>query len=53
MEVKQCIFTDEEGTEFLGIMVDNKFIICTDCGGVFEVDEVSDLEVLVEWKPLS
>lgn len=40
METKQVKFIDTEGEEQGGILVDNKYIICGCCGGVFEVDEV-------------
>ena len=56
MEIKQVKFKDTnfEGNNILGgIMVDNKFVICGCCGGVFEVEEVEILEVYKVWLNIS
>jgi hypothetical protein len=46
METKMVMFKDPDGEILGGIMVDNKYIACGCCGGVFEVDEVTIIKVL-------
>ena len=43
-----------EDTEFGGILVDNKYVICGCCGGVFELDD-EEIEILkkLRWVPIS
>lgn len=53
MKTKQVKFKDPEGDILGGIMVDNKYIICGCCGGVFEVEEVEILEVYKTWLNIS
>lgn len=56
MTAIQVKFRDEEGAEFGGILVktdSEKFIICGDCGGIFEVEEVEILEKYTFWVNLS
>lgn len=46
-----CIEKDEE---YGGILVDNKYVICGCCGGVFELDD-GEVEILekLRWVPIS
>lgn len=52
METKMVKFIDPDGEVLGGIMVDNKFVICGCCGGVFEVEEITDIKVL-SWIDIS
>ena len=54
MEVKQVLFVGEnsEGVQ-AGIMLENGFVICACCGGVFEPDEVEILKVFDFWVDFS
>lgn len=56
--VKQCRFIDDEGTEFGGIYCNfedngDRYIICGDCGGIFDPEEVKIVEVYDYWVDLS
>ena len=53
METKQVKFKDFEGNILGGIMIDNKFVICGCCGGVFEMEEIEILEVYKVWLNIS
>lgn len=47
MEVEQIVFV-EVGTDsplFGGILIDNRYVICGDCGGVFDLTE-GDVEII-------
>ena len=46
-EQAKCI--DTNGDEMCGILIDHKYFICACCGGVFEVDEITDLEIWSTW----
>lgn len=53
MRVKQCIFTDGEETHG-GIYCENvdknyNFVICGCCGGIYELDEITILEIFPVW----
>lgn len=50
-EPTQVQFLDDEGTIQVGIAYGNK-IICACCGGVFEMDEVSDI-ISLAWVDLT
>lgn len=46
MKTDMVMFKDPDGEILGGIMVDDKYIICGCCGGVFEVDEVTIIKSL-------
>lgn len=57
MITKQCIFSDGEDT-FGGIYCEgidrkNSFVICGCCGGIYELDEITILEIFPNWVDLS
>lgn len=49
MVCQQIRFCDPDGEELGGILVDNTYVICGCCGGVFEKDEVSILHIYTDW----
>lgn len=51
MNVKQVKFLDADRHIHGGILVDDKYIICGCCGGVFDVkdDEIEIIEVYENW----
>lgn len=57
METKQCIFTDGEsvlgGIYCKGVDRKNSYVICGCCGGIFELDEITILEIFPNWVDLS
>lgn len=53
MEAKQVGFIPEDEELHYGIMVNNEFIICGCCGGVFEINEVELVEVFETWVDIS
>ena len=53
MTTQQVKFKDSEGQILGGILVNNEFIICGCCGGVFEVEEVTILERYKVWLNIS
>lgn len=57
MTVQQVKFNDKnigEGEMFGGIMVDNEYIICGCCGGIFEVEEVGKENIFpLSWVNIS
>jgi hypothetical protein len=52
MKTKQVKFKDVDGKIYGGVLIDDEYVICGCCGGVFEKDEVKILAVL-EWLPIS
>ena len=52
METKQISFL-ADGEVFGGILVNDEFIICVCCGGVFEKKEVEVLKVYPDWVSIS
>jgi len=52
METKQISFL-ADGEVFGGILVNDEFIICGCCGGVFEKEEVEILKVYPDWVSIS
>ena len=53
METKQCVFKDNDGVIFGGILIDNEYVICGCCGGVFEANEVEIIEIFKDWISIS
>lgn len=53
MIAKQCIFKDDDGFTFGGILIDNEYLICGCCGSVFEVDDVTIVQTDNEWFNIS
>lgn len=50
MEVKQVLFASPETNDVnMGILVNNEYVICAECGGVMEVEEVVILSVYDYW----
>lgn len=57
METKQCIFSDGEdtfgGIYFKGVDRNHSYVICGCCGSIFELDEITILEIFPNWVDLS
>ena len=55
--VRQCSFMDDEGNTLGGIYCDfdngDRYIICGCCGGIFDPNEVENLEIFNFWVDLS
>ena len=50
MTAKQVLFVvPDENDPCMGILIDNDYIICTECGGVFEADEVFIIKIYDSW----
>lgn len=50
MNAKQVLFVDpNENDPHMGILIDHDYIICAECGGVFEVDEVLIIKTYDFW----
>ena len=50
MEVKQVLFASPETNEVnMGILVNNEYVICAECGGVMAVEEVVILYTYDYW----
>ena len=50
MTDKQVIFVDHDENEpYMGILIDHDYIICAECGGVFEADEVFIIKTYHVW----
>ena len=53
MYAKQIQFKDDEDTIFGGILVNDEYIICGCCGGIFEKEEVTILKEFENWVDIS
>ncbi len=54
MITKQCAFIDENGDVFGGIYCqgvdrNHSFVICGCCGGIYELDEITIIEIFPNW----
>lgn len=50
MTAKQVLFVvSDENDPHMGILIDHDYIICAECGGVFEVDEVFIIKTYHVW----
>ena len=50
MTAKQVLFVvPDENDPHMGILIDRDYIICAECGGVFEVDEVFIIKTYHVW----
>lgn len=50
MIAKQVLFVaPDENDPHMGILIDHDYIICAECGGVFEVDEVLIIKTYHVW----
>lgn len=50
MNAKQVLFVDpNENDPCMGILIDHDYIICAECGGVFEADEVLIIQTYDFW----
>lgn len=50
MTAKQVLFVvPDENDPHMGILIDHDYIICAECGGVFEVDEVFIIKTYHVW----
>ena len=50
MTAKQVLFVvPDENDPHMGILVDHDYIICAECGGVFEADEVFIIKTYHVW----
>lgn len=50
MTAKQVLFVvPDENDPHMGILIDHDYIICAECGGVFEVDEVFIIKTYYVW----
>lgn len=50
MTAKQVLFVvPDENDPHMGILIDHDYIICAECGGVFEVDEVFIIKTYHIW----
>ena len=50
MTAKQVLFVvPDENDPHMGILIDHDYIICAECGGVFEVDEVFNIKTYHVW----
>lgn len=50
MTAKQVLFVDpNENDPCMGILIDHDYIICAECGGVFEADEVLIIQTYDFW----
>lgn len=50
MTAVQIIFQDEEKGLFAGILINEEFIICAECGSIFEKEEVKILKRNEIWR---
>jgi len=57
MKVEQIVFveTDTDNPPFGGILIDDHYVICGDCGGVFDLaeGEVEIIKRFPNWVPIS
>lgn len=50
MTAKQVLFVvPDENDPHMGILIDHDYIICAECGGVFEADEVFIINTYHVW----
>lgn len=50
MTAKQVLFVvPDENDPHMGILIDHDYIICAECGGVFEADEVFIIKIYYVW----
>ena len=50
MTAKQVLFVvPDENDPHMGILIDHDYIICAECGGVFEADEVFIIKTYDIW----
>ena len=50
MTAKQVLFVvPDENDPCMGILIDHDYIVCAECGGVFEVDEVLIIRTYDSW----
>lgn len=50
MTAKQVLFVvPDENDPHMGILIDHDYIICAECGGVFEADEVFIIKAYHVW----
>ena len=50
MTAKQVLFVvPDENDPHMGILIDHDYIVCAECGGVFEVDEVLIIRTYDSW----
>lgn len=50
MNAKQVLFVvPDENDPCMGILIDHDYIICAECGGVFEFDEVFIIKTYDVW----
>ena len=50
MTAKQVLFVvPDENDPHMGILIDHDYVICAECGGVFEVDEVFIIKTYHVW----
>lgn len=50
MTAKQVLFVvPDENDPHMGILINHDYIICAECGGVFEVDEVLIIQTYDSW----
>ena len=50
MTAKQVLFVvPDENDPHMGILINHDYIICAECGGVFEVDEVFIIKTYHVW----
>ena len=50
MTAKQVLFVvPDENDPHMGILIDHDYIICAECGGVFEADEVLIIQTYDVW----
>lgn len=51
--LKQVKFQDNDGTIFGGLLMDNGYLICGECGSILEPDDFTILEEYDMWVDLS
>ena len=50
MTAKQVLFVvPDENDPHMGILIDHDYVICAECGGVFEADEVLIIQTYNVW----
>lgn len=50
MNAKQVLFVvPDDNDPHMGILIDHDYIICAECGGVFEADEVFIIQTYDSW----
>ncbi len=50
MNAKQVLFVvPDDNDPHMGILIDHDYVICAECGGVFEADEVLIIQTYDSW----